>query len=166
MQEVDKHTDMHYCDRMLQVCVITVCSGHAVVLRWLSVDGCQLMAAEATWVLQGIVNPLMVQKTDKRGGTIVASPAAQAAAVVAAAAEAMPPPKKAKVNSLPHHPECFCSVLVKCKLASIWLTNVTLQCASDTCCTWSCCPIICSATSKAVLVSAIQQSMLSMQCCC
>lgn len=43
------------------------------------------------WCVQGIVNPLMVQKTDKRGGTIVASPAAQAAA-----AEAMPPPKKAK----------------------------------------------------------------------
>lgn len=35
----------------------------------------------------------MVQKTDKRGGTIVASPAAVAAAV----AEAMPPAKKAKV---------------------------------------------------------------------
>ena len=36
----------------------------------------------------------MVQKTDKRGGTIVASPAAVAAAV----AEAMPPAKKAKVS--------------------------------------------------------------------
>ena len=43
------------------------------------------------------MNPLMVQKTDKRGGTIVASPAAQAAAA-AAVAEAMPPPKKAKVT--------------------------------------------------------------------
>lgn len=40
----------------------------------------------------------MVQKTDKRGGTIVAGPQAQAAA---AAAEAMPPPKKAKVCMLP-----------------------------------------------------------------
>lgn len=36
----------------------------------------------------------MVQKTDKRGGTIVNSPAAQAAA----AAEAAPPAKKAKVS--------------------------------------------------------------------
>ena len=43
--------------------------------------------------MQGIVNPLMVQKTDKRGGTIVNSPAAQAAA-----AEAAPPAKKAKVS--------------------------------------------------------------------
>ncbi|KAL3161408.1 hypothetical protein ABBQ32_010298 [Trebouxia sp. C0010 RCD-2024] len=43
---------------------------------------------------QGIVNPLMVQKTDKRGGTIVNSPAAQAAA----AAEAAPPAKKAKAG--------------------------------------------------------------------
>ncbi|KAA6420393.1 hypothetical protein WJX79_009259 [Trebouxia sp. C0005] len=40
---------------------------------------------------QGIVNPLMVQKTDKRGGTIVSSPAAQAQA-----AEAAPPAKKPK----------------------------------------------------------------------
>lgn len=42
--------------------------------------------------MQGIVNPLMVQKTDKRGGTIVASPAAQAQAL-----EAAPPAKKPKV---------------------------------------------------------------------
>ena len=35
----------------------------------------------------------MVQKTDKRGGTIVNSPAA-----LAAAAEAAPPAKKAKVS--------------------------------------------------------------------
>lgn len=49
--------------------------------------------------VQGIVNPLMVQKTDKRGGTIVNSPAAQAAA---AAAEAAPPAKKAKVSFWGH----------------------------------------------------------------
>lgn len=41
----------------------------------------------------------MVQKTDKRGGTIINSPAAQAAA---AAAEAAPPAKKAKVNLRKH----------------------------------------------------------------
>ena len=41
--------------------------------------------------MQGIVNPLMVQKTDKRGGTIVSSPAAQAQAAEAA--------KKPKVGS-------------------------------------------------------------------
>lgn len=40
---------------------------------------------------QGIVNPLMVQKTDKRGGSIVSSPAAQAQAP-----EAAPPAKKPK----------------------------------------------------------------------
>lgn len=50
-------------------------------------------------LVQGIVNPLMVQKTDKRGGTIVNSPAAQAAA---AAAEAAPPAKKAKVSLRKH----------------------------------------------------------------
>jgi len=44
-------------------------------------------------MMQGIVNPLMVQKTDKRGGTIVSSPAAQAQA-----AEAAPPAKKPKVS--------------------------------------------------------------------
>ena len=49
-------------------------------------------------LVQGIVNPLMVQKTDKRGGTIVNSPAAQAAA----AAEAAPPAKKAKVSLRKH----------------------------------------------------------------
>lgn len=40
---------------------------------------------------QGIVNPLMVQKTDKRGGTIVSSPAAQSPA-----SEMAPPAKKPK----------------------------------------------------------------------
>jgi hypothetical protein len=44
-------------------------------------------------MMQGIVNPLMVQKTDKRGGTIVSSPAAQAQA-----AEAAPAAKKLKVS--------------------------------------------------------------------
>ena len=97
-------------------------------------------------VMQGIVNPLMVQKTDKRGGTIVASPAAQAAAVVAAAAEAMPPPKKAKVTSLPTHARLSCSILVTYKLVLVWGDHVTRCCqrasASDLGGTWSCCAIL------------------------
>ncbi len=51
------------------------------------------MCEHKTDMMQGIVNPLMVQKTDKRGGTIVSSPAAQAQA-----AEAAPPAKKPKVS--------------------------------------------------------------------
>ena len=61
--------------------------------------------------VQGIVNPLMVQKTDKRGGTIVNSPAAQAAA--AAAAEAAPPAKKAKVSFLGPQLSCNCNDLAE-----------------------------------------------------
>jgi len=73
------------------------------VLFWQSgyQQQCELYTCEhKTDMMQGIVNPLMVQKTDKRGGTIVSSPAAQAQA-----AEAAPPAKKPKVSraSWPHN---------------------------------------------------------------
>lgn len=44
--------------------------------------------------VQGIVNPLMVQKTDKRAGTIVNSPLI----AQSAAADSAPAPKKPKVS--------------------------------------------------------------------
>lgn len=51
---------------------------------------------------QGIVNPLMVQKTDKRGGTIVSSPAAQAQA-----AEAAKKPKVGVIMGTPTRVVCL-----------------------------------------------------------